>query len=137
MEALLSLQNDITALKNKPLGEVALEKELYEVLIGTGREIIATIGKAVAFRKSMTFHKELDLLLEEVSECLEEIHEIYAHVIEAPYKTIRLKRLFESLDEVMGGIDDFIESVNELFEAQGFKLDYIESWDVGFFIDHM
>lgn len=137
MEALQRLQNDIIALENKAPGELAAEKEFYTLLIQTAKEVMNTINKVISVRKAMTFHKPLDALLEEVEECIEEMHESYGYVIEAPYKSIRLKRIFEALDEALGGIDDFIESVNELFEDQDFNLSYIESWDVGFFIDHM
>lgn len=137
MEALQRLQNDISALENKEPGVLGVEKEFNNLLIQTAKEVIDTINKVISVRKTMTFHKPLDALLEEVGECIEEMHESYEYVIEAPYKSIRLKRIFEALDEALGGIDDFIESVNELFEDQNFNLSYIESWDVGFFINHM
>ncbi len=137
MEVLITLQTDITGLKNKPTNDLQLEKQLYTILVQTGEEIISTVGKVIEFRKSMTFHNELDLLLEEVKECIEEIHENYVDVIGMSYNQIRLKRLFESLDGVIGEIDDFIERVNELFEAQNFRLNYIENWDISFFIENM
>lgn len=137
MEGLITLQDDLKTLKTKVAGASQIEAQLYNVLIQTGEEVIETINKVIVFRKTMTFNKGLDALIEEVMAYIDEVHEIYIYVIEAPYKTIRLKRLFESLDEVMGGIDDFIESVNELFEDQGFNISYIESWDVGFFIENM
>nr|WP_303244054.1 hypothetical protein [uncultured Cellulosilyticum sp.] len=137
MEVLLTLQNDIIALKNKKIGDLEVEKEFCNILIQTAEEVIATMNKIIAVRKTMTFHKPLDGLLEEAIEYIEEMHENYVYVIEAAYKSIRLKRLFEALDEALGGIDDFIESVNELFEDQGFNFSYIESWDVGFFVENM
>lgn len=137
MEGLITLQNDINTLKTKGTGATQIESELYNVLVQSGQEIIETLNKVIIFRQTMSFHKGLDALLNDVTEYIDEMHEIYKYVIEAPYKTIRLKRLFESLDEVMGGIDDFIESVNELFEGQGFNINYIENWDVGFFIENM
>ncbi|WP_054743679.1 hypothetical protein [Cellulosilyticum ruminicola] len=131
MQSLKQLQEDIKVLKTKETSE------LYTILIQTGEEITKTIQQVIDFRKTMTFHKGLDALLEEVEEYVNDLHEIYTNVIESSSVTIRLKHLFEVLDEAMGGIDDFIESVNELFEEQGFNIDYIESWDIGFFIDNM
>lgn len=131
MQSLDRLQEDIKVLKAKETSE------LYKILVQTGEEIRETLNKVIDFRTTMTFHKGLDLLLEEVEEYIEDLHEIYVSVIETPSEAIRLKRLFEALDEVMAGIDDFIESVNELFEEQDFNIDYIESWDIGFFIDNM
>lgn len=137
MEGLMILQQDLSLLKDKMTNAQGVEGQFYEVLIQTGKEVIENVEKVSVFRQTMTFHKALDVLLEEMEEYLEEMHDLYSSVIEASYQTIRLKRFFEALDEVMGGIDDFIESVNELFEAQDFNLTYIESWDVGFFIEDM
>lgn len=131
MQSLEQLQEDINALKAKETSE------LYTILVQTGEEIEGVLHRVIDFRNTMTFHKELDLLLEEVEEYIEDLHEIYAGIIEMPTHLVRLKRLFEAVDEVMGGIDDFIENVNELFEEQDFNIDYIESWDIAFFIENM
>ena len=137
MEALITLQNDTMRLQAKITGEDHLEQQLYSLLIAVNQEIVTTLEKAIAFRKDMTFHKALDEILEEVSTALEGLHEIYESSFSRPFNTLSLKRLFEALDEEMGMIDNFIESFNELFETNDITLDYIESWDIAFFIENM
>lgn len=103
---------------------LALSENLIEVTKAIG-DIVGTDIKVAS----------LQYEAEEVEEVLGEIEETYAAILNQPYESLVMKKVYEALEPLVAAVDDLIEDLNEYGETKGKTVPYIEAWDIGFFYE--
>lgn len=76
----------------------------------------------------LKYQANCDDIIDETVEILEEL-------IEMPFKVILGKKLYESIEDQMADLDDCIEIINEELVDDSKILPYIETWDIGIFLE--
>lgn len=103
---------------------LALSENLIEVTKAIG-DIVGTDIKVAS----------LQYEAEEVETVLGEIEETYAAILNQPYESLVMKKVYEALEPLVAAVDDLIEDLNEYGETKGKTVPYIEAWDIGFFYE--
>lgn len=124
------LLEQIADLKQRLMQLEGEEKQFFEVLIALSENIHRVTNELVN-ELGEVGHKEI---LENCEGVVVGLMESVQEVSEMPYRVIKLKKIFEMLDDLVSEMDDLIEDANEVVSN---GLSYIEDWDVAFFFDHM
>lgn len=66
---------------------------------------------------------------------VEETLAILEGITELPFKQLISKKVYETIEEQMADLDDWIETLNESLEHSSYSFPYIESWDIGVFLE--
>ena len=69
---------------------------------------------------------------DELTQCLMQLIEDLEASLSMPIQILKKTRFYETIDEDLAEIDDWIEEMNECI-APARHLGYIESWDIGYF----
>lgn len=101
-----------------------LVKEMLQLVIR-----IEEMAHHISCRSTvLKYQAQCDDIMDETVGILEEL-------IEMPFKVIVGKELYESIEDQMADLDDCIETINEELVDASKILPYIETWDIGIFLE--
>lgn len=104
------------------LGE--LIKECYQ-LLSSIEEVAQQSSCQAIFLSELP---EGEAIMEETLEILEEC-------IGLPFKVLISQKMYETIEDQMADLDDWVETLNESLEESSCYFPYIESWDIGVFLE--
>lgn len=115
--------------------EMEEEKAVYNMLselIKECHQLFSTIEEAA---KTPSYQEVLLAELTEGEALMEELLEILEECIELPFKVMMRQKVYETIEDQMADLDDWIETLNESLDQPSCYFPYIESWDIGVFLE--
>ena len=108
------------------------EKDYYAMLIELIDELVQLINDVEQMYKMDQMKVELNRYKGQWIEVIDEVCEYLEVLEEQTFALVKGKKLYESFDEVMADLEDWIENINEVIDNEH-PISYIESWDIGVF----
>ena len=108
------------------------EKDYDEMLIQLIDELLHLVNDVEEMNKIVQMKRQLSLYEDQWIGAMDEICESLEMLEQQSFGIVKGKKLYETFDEVMADLEDWIENINEVIEDKQ-PIPYIESWDIGLF----
>lgn len=132
-EKLAVLENRIYAKVTHDMSEE--EKASYDMLGRLTKEILQLVIRIEEMAHHISCRPTVLKYQAHLGDIIDETVSILDELIEMPFKIIVGKKLYESIEDQMADLDDCIEIINEELVDASKILPYIETWDIGIFLE--
>ena len=112
------------------------EKSVYHMLGALIDECHQLLRKVEETAQLSTYQEILLCELPEGEAIIEETLQILEESIDLPFKLLTSKKVYEMIEDQMADLDDWIETLNENLDETTYSFSYIESWDIGIFLEN-
>lgn len=122
-------------IQDKLLGVTTEEKAVYHMLSELMKECHQLLSAIEKVAQTPSCQAIMLAELPEGEAIVEETLAILEESIELPFKLLISKKVYEAIEDQMADLDDWIETLNESLEPFSYSFPYIESWDMGVFLE--
>ncbi len=131
----MNYQEELIRQKNKfqlQLTTTNDSQAYYEMLIHFTDEMIGLTQQIEQLKKDFSVRRQLKEYEHQWFDIMDELQESLQILELENLNSAKGKKLYETVDEIVADLEDWIESVNEYLEDKE-PLSYIEAWDIGVF----
>ena len=120
---------------NSRAGEGLEGQDYYEMLSSLTQELVDLERNMESLKQNPRIKNKLMPYEGQWLDLLEELCESLEVLEEQSYAVVKGKKIYESVDEIIADLEDWIECVNEVLEDEEINMSYLEAWDIGVFFE--
>lgn len=107
----------------------------YEMLIQLAKELMDLVDQVETLKQETAIKNQLIALEGQWLETMDELCESFDILADESFGAVKGKKIYETVDEIIADLEDWIENVNEVLEDKGVNIAYLEAWDIGVFFE--